>query len=143
METTTEHLIHLKELSSLMMDSIKGFRQIADRTKNEKLKSFYCSCEHQSLAMWEDLNAEIFALGGEIDTKGTLKGAINHLWLRMKEVVTNDKFKILKNVLFCEEFNIARYRQVLSEDLPPEVEKKLQKHYEVLTTRFTTLKTIR
>lgn len=143
METKTEQLIHLKELSSLMMDSINGFKQIAETTPEKELQTFFFTCENQSLLMWEELNVEIMALGGESATKGTLKGAINHLWLRMKEVVTDDLNKILKNIIFCEEFNLARYKEVISDSFPQPLLNKLTSHIAILTERIKTLEQIR
>jgi uncharacterized protein (TIGR02284 family) len=135
-----ELLIDLEELSALQMDSVNGFKQISEKINDNRLKEFIVMSHQQSTKLWNEINEEIINLQGEIKTKGTLKGAINHLWMKLKtDVVHSDLRNILENIKMCEEFNITRYKSVLSARLPHPIKIKLQKHLKILSLRLNDL----
>jgi uncharacterized protein (TIGR02284 family) len=137
MEVSNEILIHLKELSALMMDSINGFKHVSESVKEEELKNYFIKCERESSKIWDDLNFEIMLLRGEAKTNGTIKGAVNHLWMKIKiDIVHSELQSVLKNILLCEEYNINRYKQVLEEELPGPLKDKLDSHVAILDSRF-------
>ena len=140
MKEKNELLIDLEELSALQMDSINGFKQLIERIEEPLLQDFLKKGEEQSMLLWMEINAEIIALQGEIKTKGTLKGAVNHLWMKLKtDILHSDLEKVLENIKICEEFNISRYKTVL-QDKPPELlALKLQKHLQMLSARLSDL----
>lgn len=132
--------MHLKELSALMMDSINGFKYITEKIKENKLNDFFNNCQKESYKIWEDINFEIMLRKGDVKTKGTIKGAVNHLWLKIKtDIVHSNLEYVLNNILACEDFNINRYKQVLNSNLPPELEKKLSKHLGILNARLLSI----
>lgn len=140
MEVPNEILIHLKELSALIMDSVNGFRYVVESVKDEELKTYFTQCEKESSEIWNDLNAEIIRLHGEARTNGTIKGAVNHLWLKIKtDIVHSELQSVLKNILLCEEYNLNRYKQVLDDELPTDLRNKLEAQVVVLTARFRRL----
>ncbi|MDF2438142.1 MAG: hypothetical protein K0Q95_2518 [Bacteroidota bacterium] len=140
MESNTKLLIDMEELSALQMDSINGFKQLAERIEHAYVRTFVLESEKQSTLLWQEINAEIESLHGDIKTQGTLKGAINHLWMKLKaDVIHSDLPKVLENIKICEEFNISRYQSVLSEKLPPQIKLKLLKHLDTLNSRLKTL----
>ncbi|MCE3278973.1 MAG: NAD-dependent aldehyde dehydrogenase [Bacteroidetes bacterium] len=133
-------LIDLEELSALQMDSVNGFKQIKEKIEDNRLKEFIVLCHEQSTLLWNEINEEIINLQGEIKTKGTIKGAINHLWMKLKtDLVNSDLKNILENIKVCEEFNITRYKSVLSSRLPQHIKIKLQKHLQILSLRLNDL----
>jgi uncharacterized protein (TIGR02284 family) len=130
-------LMDLEQLSALQMDSINGFKMVSERVKDSKLKIFFKSCEEESAKMWEEINTEILKHEGHIKEKGTLKGAINHLWMKLKaDALHTDLASVLKNIETCEELNINRYKQVLSNDMPEPTKIKLEHHLNALNMRF-------
>lgn len=132
-----EILMHLKELSALMMDSINGFKYVTEKVKENKLNDFFNNCQKESYKIWEDINFEIMLRKGDVKTKGTIKGAVNHLWLKIKtDIVHTNLEYVLNNILACEDFNINRYKQVLNSDLPTDLEKKLSNHLQILNSRL-------
>jgi hypothetical protein len=77
---------------------------------------------------------------GDVKTKGTIKGAMNHLWLKIKtDIVHSNLEYVLNNILACEDFNIGRYKQVLDNDLPSPLQKKLHSHLNILTNRYRSI----
>jgi uncharacterized protein (TIGR02284 family) len=140
MDTNDELLIDLEELSALQMDSMNGFKQIGEKIEDQRLKEFISISEEQSTMLWTEINEEIINLQGEVKTRGTLKGAINHLWMKLKtDIVHTDLKNILENIKTCEEFNITRYKSVLSAQLPYHIKSKLQKHLNILNLRLNKL----
>jgi uncharacterized protein (TIGR02284 family) len=131
-------LIDLEELSALQMDSINGFRQLAERVENPEFKLFFTDNESQSKLLWEDLNKEIIKMNGETKTQGTIKGAINHLWMKLKsDVINSDLENLLDNIEICEEFNISRYKSILSSEPPDHIRELLLRHLGILTPRIS------
>lgn len=130
----------MEELSALQMDSINGFRQLAERIEDVKIREFLIESKKQSTILWDEINTEIEILRGDIKTQGTLKGAINHLWMKLKsDILHSDIPKILENLKLCEEFNISRYKSVLNEHIPQAIKMKLENHLHTLNARLNSL----
>lgn len=139
-----EILIDLEELSGLLKDSINGFQQSAERFDDEHLKKYLNKCSIESTGLWKEINEEITKLQGEIKTKGTLKGAINHLWMKLKaDMELSDHAGLLKNIELCENFNINRYEHILKISLPPNIESLLKRHHSKLTSRLEEIRIMR
>jgi uncharacterized protein (TIGR02284 family) len=140
MEGSKELLIDLEQLSSLQVDSINGFKYLVEEIKEDALKNFFAKSEEQSTALWNEINDEIIKLQGDIKTKGTLKGALNHLWMKLKtDIANSDLSSLLTNIEACEEFNRSRYKQILAGELPGNIKMILQKHLDILNVRMETI----
>jgi uncharacterized protein (TIGR02284 family) len=139
-----EILIDLEELSALMMDSINGFKQLAERVENEDQKQFFIQSGKESTDLWNEINKEIEKNDGSIKTKGTVKGAINHLWMKVKvDIIHTNLNNVLDNIEICEKFNINRYEQVMKNDLPQNIHSMVERHHNVLTTRLQKIDLLR
>jgi uncharacterized protein (TIGR02284 family) len=137
---TKDILMDLEQLSALQMDSVNGFKMVSERVDDSRLKLFFKACEEESLKMWEELNNEIVTHDGTIKEKGTLKGAINHLWMKLKaDALHADLSSIVKNLRICEELNIERYKQVLANEMPESTKTKLETHLQALTVRIDSI----
>lgn len=137
-------LIDLEELSALIIDSIKGFEHLVKKIEEGPLKEFFRKCEIESEEIWEELTQEILNNKGEVKAKGTMKGAINHIWMKLKsDVFQQDLKEILKNIEYCEEFNLSRYEHVLKNDMPDPIRKILRRHHSMLRTRKEEIKRLR
>lgn len=118
------------------MDSINGFKELVKRISDPSLRDFLLKSEQQSVALWKEINDEIIKQEGEIKTQGTIKGAINHVWMKLKtDIVHSDIPTVLKNIQFCEEFNIERYKSTLSDNLPVHIKEILEKQLVILISR--------
>lgn len=134
-------LVHLRELAALQVDSVNGFKQIAERVPQTALQDFFKKCGQDSERMVGELNGAIARYAGEAKHKGTLKGALNHLLLRLKaDLAAADIPDLLSNIEICEELNLARYRHVLSDQLPAEERQLLEQQMYLMTTRLELLK---
>jgi uncharacterized protein (TIGR02284 family) len=127
----------------LQVDSLNGFKQASEKVNDLQIKQVFKTNENLSLEMRNELNSEILRLGGEVKTKGTIKGAVNHIWMNLKAEVGHEQFgNFLKNIIFCEEFNIDRYEHVIAHDMPPGIKVLLNDHLETLNARVKTLKAL-
>jgi uncharacterized protein (TIGR02284 family) len=138
MDPNKSLLIDLEELSALQMDSINGFKELGKKNTEFSAIEEFVRCSHfESIKIWEELNAEIIKLKGETKDQGTLKGAINHLWMKLKkDLLLKDMSSILENIKVCEEFNLERYKKILSDNLPENIRLLLTKHKEKLEARI-------
>jgi uncharacterized protein (TIGR02284 family) len=134
-------LMHLQQLAAMQVDSTTGFHQISERVKHSQLQDFFKKCSLDSQRMLDDLNAAIIRHNGDTKNRGTLKGALNHLLMKLKaDLVAADLPDLLKNIEFCEEFNMARYSQVLGDNIPEKEREILEQHVAILRLRLELLK---
>lgn len=134
-------LMHLRELAALQVDSATGFQQIAERVQQPALQDFFKKCSADSQLMLTELNKAIEKHAGEKRESGTLKGALNHLLMRLKaDIAAADLPELLKNIEICEELNLSRYKQVLNDQIPEEERELLQQQMALLKTRLELLK---
>jgi uncharacterized protein (TIGR02284 family) len=127
----------LEELAALQMDSVNGFKQVLQKEFEKSLSDFFNQCLIVSQQMLDELNAEILNLGGDPKKKGTIKGAINHLWMNLKsETVLCDLKCVLKNIELCESINIDRYQQVIADTSDERIKSQLKRQLETLTQRL-------
>jgi uncharacterized protein (TIGR02284 family) len=137
-----ESLFHLRDLSAMQMDSISGFQYIEEKCKDNSHKNLFKKFGKESLGMWEELNAEIINRGGIISTQGSLKGAINHLWMKMKNNFNGDISTILESIVDCETINLHRYKHALeAKDI--HLNKLLSQHILLMETRLEIIKAIK
>ncbi len=137
MDEDKKILIDLEQLSALQMDSINGFEQLSGQVENPAVKYFLVNSHKQSVGFWNDLNKEIEIYHGEIKDKGTIKGAINHLWMKLKkDILHSDLDSVLENIKLCDEFNVKCYEAILDGELPSAINIMLANQLDSLKKRI-------
>jgi uncharacterized protein (TIGR02284 family) len=144
MKNHKELLIDLEELSALMIDSVNGFEIAEEKTEHEPLKRFLSKSKLQSELIVNELNELIIKHEGEIKTKGTLKGAVNHLWMRLKsQLDLPDQKTFLESLETCEQFNLERYEHILKNRHPEHIESIFKRHHSTLVKRIKEIRSIK
>ncbi|WP_225784600.1 PA2169 family four-helix-bundle protein [Xenophilus sp. Marseille-Q4582] len=112
----------LNDLIENSHDGEYGFRTLAERVQNARLKQVFSDRAVQCAQAAQELSQWVRAQGGKPADGGTASGALHRGWVKVKGAVGADsEVSMLEEAERGEDAAIARYRKALKEDLPADV----------------------
>jgi uncharacterized protein (TIGR02284 family) len=136
----------LNDLIETCEDGVKGFRTAADSVKSPEARTFFNDRIRLIERGEQELKDEVRRLGGDPENRGSVSGAMHRGWINIKSAITgkNDE-AILTEAERGEDAAVKNYENALKKDLPPEVQRMVQRQYEGVVQnrdRVRTLKNI-
>lgn len=113
----TDNLTILKTLTSTLNDSVKGYRESADKVESAHFKDLFLRFADQREQAAESLKAEVRRLGGDPDSDGSTMGSLHQAWLDLKSAVTgHDDKAIINEVERGEDYLKEKFEAALKSD---------------------------
>lgn len=113
----SDDLTILKTLTSTVNDSVKGYRESADKVDNQEFRELFDHFASQREQAAQDLSAEVRRLGGEPDTDGSALGGLHQSWLDLKAAITGrDDKAIINEVERGEDYLKEKFEAALKDD---------------------------
>jgi uncharacterized protein (TIGR02284 family) len=120
----------LNDLIETCKDGEYGFRACAEHTKSEELRSMLTQRAAECEQGARELQALVVQCGGKADSSGTATGAMHRGWVAVRGTLSGYSDQaMLDECERGEDAAVARYRDVLEEDLPPQVKNVVERQY--------------
>ena len=134
----------LNELVETSKDGEKGFRTVAEDTKNAELKNIFMRRADDCAKGASDLQQMVVRLGGKPEQGGSVAGAMHRGWVDLKSKVTNrDDLAILEECERGEDVAKAKYRDALKETLPDDIRTVVQRQYDGVVKNHDQIRDLR
>lgn len=119
----------LNTLIATTLDSVKGFREAAEDSKNSEHQRFFREMSQERSQVASDLQAHVRSLGGEPRTESSTAGAVHRTWLNIKDAITgNDEKAVVNEVENGEDYIKGKFETALNDDkISPETRGVLEK----------------
>ncbi len=115
MKTTDEHIEVLQTLLSRNVDSIKGFKGVAEKTSSEQLQTFCHMNILEREGFISDLGQRIQELGGSPNDDLNFDAYLHRKWIDFKSLLNHDsKDEIIGECKRGEETMISDYMEAAS-----------------------------
>lgn len=131
-----EMQLALNELISTLLDSQKGFADIGEHLKDEKLKHYFLAESLKRASFRGDLE-EILHQNGVHDIKesGTTVGTLRRAWVDLKAKLGGGDHTLLETAERAEDETKKAYADALDQDLPLPVRQLIaEQQAHILTT---------
>lgn len=125
-----EHDIDLlNTLIATTLDSMKGFRESAEESKNPSHQQFFREMSQERSQIASDLQAHVRSLGGEPRTESSTAGAAHRTWVNIKNAITGgDEKAVVNEVENGEDYIKEKFKKALEDDkISPETRGVLEK----------------
>ena len=134
----------LNDLIETCKDGEEGFRTCAADTGNTQLKTFFSNRAQSCAAAAIELQDLIRVYGGDPETSGGLGGALHRRWIDIKSAITGrDDEAILKECERGEDVAVESYRRALEKNLPLDVRRIVERHYQGVLQNHDQVKSLR
>jgi uncharacterized protein (TIGR02284 family) len=146
MSTTTSSLPWiLNGLIETCRDGQEGYRQAAERVKNQDYKSLFAELANQRQLYIGELQVMLDSLDEGAAESGSVAGAIHRGWMHLKALLTSgDEHAILEECERGEDEAVAQYREVLEhDDLPGNVRELLDRQFMGIQAAHDRVKALR
>ena len=142
--TNDDTIDQLNKLIETCKDGEYGFQSSAEHVKNPELQQVFTARAAECRKGAEVLQAQVRQLGGEADEGGSASGAIHRGWVAVKGTLSGYGEKaMLEECERGEDAALARYRDALKEDLPPNVRAVVERQYEGVKRNHEQIRTLR
>ena len=142
--STDKTISVLNDLIETCKDGEYGFQSSAEHVKNPELQQVFTARAAECRKGAEVLQAQVRQLGGEADEGGSASGAIHRGWVAVKGTLSGYGEKaMLEECERGEDAALARYRDALKEDLPPDVRAVVERQYEGVKRNLEQIRTLR
>ena len=142
--STDKTISVLNDLIETCKDGEYGFQSSAEHVKNPELQQVFTARAAECRKGAEVLQAQVRQLGGEADEGGSASGAIHRGWVAVKGTLSGYGEKaMLEECERGEDAALARYRDALKEDLPPNVRAVDERQYEGVKRNHEQIRTLR
>jgi len=142
--STDKTISVLNDLIETCKDGEYGFQSSAEHVKNPELQQVFTARAAECRKGAEVLQAQVRQLGGEADEGGSASGAIHRGWVAVKGTLSGYGEKaMLEECERGEDAALARYRDALKEDLPPNVRAVVERQYEGVKRNHEQIRTLR
>jgi len=142
--STDKTISVLNDLIETCKDGEYGFQSSAEHVKNPELQQVFTARAAECRKGAEVLQAQVRQLGGEDDEGGSASGAIHRGWVAVKGTLSGYGEKaMLEECERGEDAALARYRDALKEDLPPNVRAVVERQYEGVKRNHEQIRTLR
>jgi len=142
--STDKTISVLNDLIETCKDGEYGFQSSAEHVKNPELQQVFTARAAECRKGAEVLQAQVRQLGGEADEGGSASGSIHRGWVAVKGTLSGYGEKaMLEECERGEDAALARYRDALKEDLPPNVRAVVERQYEGVKRNHEQIRTLR
>jgi uncharacterized protein (TIGR02284 family) len=115
MTTHAEDTTVLNTLIATLIDSVKGYRESAEATSNQRLAERFNARASERQAAVARLQSVVAALGGNPEDDGSLLGSAHHAFINLKQAVTGaDDQAILNEVDRGEDYLKEKFETALA-----------------------------
>lgn len=105
----------LNDLIQISEDGKKGFAEAARDATASELKTLFTKCSTDCGLAVTELQGFVKSLGGEAQASGTISGAANRGWTRMKAMVGDANIAVLEQVEHAEDTAKQAYAKALGD----------------------------
>ena len=121
----------LNDLIETSKDGEYGFRTSAERVQSPELRTVLNECAQSCREAAAELQAAVVRLGGKPEAESSASGTMHRGWVRLKGALGGDTdLSMLEECERGEDVAVARYRDALKEDLPPDVAEMVRRQAE-------------
>lgn len=104
-------------LIATTLDSVKGFREAAEDTKDASRSQFFREMSEERSRVASDMQAHVRSLGGDPRTESSNAGALHRTWLNVREAITgNDDETVIREVENGEDYIKGKFETALQDD---------------------------
>ncbi|HZY18895.1 MAG TPA: PA2169 family four-helix-bundle protein [Ramlibacter sp.] len=140
----TDVIDALTDLVECCKDGEYGFRESAERTDRQDLKSLFQQRADDCRRGADELNQQILGLGGQVETGGSAMGAVHRGWVSVKSALsTQDDKAVLEECERGEDNALARYRKALKQPLPEQIKQVVERQYQGVQRNHDQIKMLR
>lgn len=134
----------LNDLIENCKDGEYGFRSTAEHTQTAEVKHIFEtraeSCRQAAL----ELQRLVLQLGGDAAERGTVAGAAHRGWVAVKGTLAGySDLQMLEEAERGEDVALARYREALEEDLPPDVRSVIERQFDGVKLNHAQVRALR
>lgn len=135
----------LNDLIETSKDGEAGFKDLAENTKNEQLRSVFTKRAADTAGAATELQALVRSLGGDPETSTSVAGDLHRRWVDLKSAVTGkDDAALLNEAERGEDVAKKNYSKALeNKDLTPDVRAVIQKQYDGVLRNHDQIKALR
>ena len=121
----------VNELIETSRDGEKGFAKSAEEVKEPQIKSLFLKKAQYCGTAARELEEQVRALGGKVESGGSVSGALHRGWVNVKASVTgHDTAAILAETERGEDYAKKVYSEALQEELPPDLRQLIERQYQ-------------
>jgi uncharacterized protein (TIGR02284 family) len=121
----------LNDLIETSRDGEEGFRTCADGVKSSQLKQMFQQAANRCAQAVSELQAQVRALGGDPERRGSVSGSLHRAWVDIKSTITGmDEAAVLAECERGEDVASKAYEDALSKDLPADVRSMIERQYQ-------------
>lgn len=121
----------LNDLIETSRDGEEGFRTCADGVKSSQLKQMFQQAASRCAQAVSELQAQVRALGGDPERRGSVSGSLHRAWVDIKSTITGmDEAAVLAECERGEDVARNAYEDALSKDLPADVRSMIERQYQ-------------
>jgi uncharacterized protein (TIGR02284 family) len=134
----------LNNLLETCRDGEYGFRECAEHTKAQDIRSLLARRADDCRSAAVELQALIRQMGGEIEEGGTVGGALHRGWVSVKATLSGYSDKaMLDECERGEDVALAQYRKALKQSLPVTVKAVVERQAEGVQRNHDQIKALR
>jgi uncharacterized protein (TIGR02284 family) len=121
----------LNNLIETSRDGEEGFRTCAGGVKRSQLKQMFQQAASRCAQAVSELQAQVGALGGDPEGRGSVSGSLHRAWVDIKSTITGmDEAAVLAECERGEDVARNAYEDALSKDLPAGVRSMVERQYQ-------------
>ncbi len=121
----------LNDLIETCKDGEQGYKTCAENVKDSELKVVFDAGARRCAEGAQELRIQVQRLGGDVETSGSVAGALHRGWTNIKSAVTGkDDKAILNEAERGEDVAVKSYRDALKADLPPDVRTIVERQFQ-------------
>ena len=121
----------LNDLIETSRDGEEGFRTCADGVKSSQLKQMFQQAASRCAQAVRELQAQVRALGGDPERRGSVSGSLHRAWVDIKSTITGmDEAAVLAECERGEDVARKAYEDALGKDLPVDVRSMVDRQYQ-------------
>jgi uncharacterized protein (TIGR02284 family) len=121
----------LNDLIETSRDGEEGFRTCADGVKSSQLKQMFQQAASRCAQAVNELQAQVRALGGDPERRGSVSGSLHRAWVDIKSTITGmDEAAVLAECERGEDVASKAYEDALSKDLPADLRSMIERQYQ-------------
>jgi len=119
----------LNDLLEYLNDSHMGYQQSSAATADTKMSSLFRSLSMKRQNMAKELAEQVKSFGDLPEKGGSVAGAVHRLFVNLKGAITDGNVdSIVNEIKRGENTMVNRYKEVLREQLPPDIRSLLTTH---------------
>ncbi|MFF7706669.1 PA2169 family four-helix-bundle protein [Pseudomonas sp. NPDC007930] len=140
-----ENIKELNDLIETSKDGEAGFKDLAEHTKHEPLRSVFLKRASETGAAASELQALVVTLGGKPETSTSVSGDLHRRWIDLKAAITGkDDAALLNEAERGEDVAKKSYSKALeNQHLTPDVRAVIQKQYDGVLRNHDQIKALR